>query len=90
MTTKDYIYLGLLAFAAVVFYLNGYYAGLNRSRRLFERVFNDCPEMPDEGSGLPQPEASESSRLTFSEPATRHRHHKITAAPSIRAVFGKN
>ncbi|HXG46018.1 MAG TPA: hypothetical protein VNO52_00205 [Methylomirabilota bacterium] len=89
MTTKDYIYLGLLAFAAVVFYLNGYHAGLNRSRRLFERVFNDCPEMPDEGSGLPQPEGSE-SRLTLIEPEPRRRHHKIVAAASIRAVFGKN
>jgi hypothetical protein len=38
MSTKDYIYLGLLTFSAIVFYLHGWYSGaLERMRRKSER-----------------------------------------------------
>ena len=40
MSTKDYIYLGLLILAAVVFYCHGFYSGVCRSRGLYEDLRN--------------------------------------------------
>lgn len=36
MTTKDWIYLGLMALTALAFYCNGFYAGVLRSRKVYE------------------------------------------------------
>ena len=44
MTTKDWIYLGLIVLAAVAFYCNGFYAGVMRSRKLYENLLNDATE----------------------------------------------
>lgn len=38
MTTKDYVYLGLMALAALVFYCHGFYSGVCRSRSLYESL----------------------------------------------------
>ena len=44
MTTKDWIYLGLIVLAAVAFYCNGFYAGVMRSRKLYENLLDDATE----------------------------------------------
>jgi len=88
MTTKDYIYLALLTLSAIVFYLNGYYTGVNRSRRMFERVFDDRAEAAPEESELPQPDTI--SRISFAEPVEARHGHKVATSATIRAVFGKN
>jgi hypothetical protein len=87
MTAKDYIYLGLLAFSAIIFYLNGYYSGVNRTRRLFERVFIDQPAAATEERELPLPEIH--ARPSVDE-LQGHRGRKITASATIRTMFGKN
>jgi hypothetical protein len=35
MTTKDYVYLGLMVLAAVVFYVHGFCAGAEQARQAF-------------------------------------------------------
>jgi len=35
MTTKDYIYLGLLLLTALLFYSNGFYDGVRRARSIY-------------------------------------------------------
>lgn len=44
MTTKDWIYLGLIVLASVAFYCNGFYAGVMRSRKLYENLLDDATE----------------------------------------------
>lgn len=41
MTIKDYVYLGLIALAALVFYCHGFYAGVGRSRRVYEALLDE-------------------------------------------------
>ena len=43
MTIKDYVYLGLIALAALVFYCHGFYAGVSRSRRVYEALIEEEP-----------------------------------------------
>lgn len=44
MTIKDYVYLGLIALAALVFYCHGFYAGVSRSRRVYEALLDEEAE----------------------------------------------
>lgn len=41
MTIKDYVYLGLIALAALIFYCHGFYAGVSRSRRVYEALLDE-------------------------------------------------
>lgn len=38
MTTKDYVYLGLILLTALAFYCNGFYAGVYRCKRMYESI----------------------------------------------------
>lgn len=44
MTIKDYVYLGLIALAALIFYCHGFYAGVGRSRRVYEALLDEEAE----------------------------------------------
>jgi hypothetical protein len=41
MTTKDYIYLGLILLTALAFYCNGFYAGVYRCKRMYDTLLDD-------------------------------------------------
>ena len=41
MTTKDYVYLGLIVLTALAFYCNGFYAGVYRCKKMYECIFDD-------------------------------------------------
>ena len=41
MTTKDYVYLGLILLTALAFYCNGFYAGVYRCKRMYDTLLND-------------------------------------------------
>jgi hypothetical protein len=47
MTTKDWIYLGLIVLTGVAFYCNGYYAGVWRSRKVFETLLDEIEASRD-------------------------------------------
>ena len=49
MTTKDYVYLGLILLTALAFYCNGFYAGVYRCKRMYDTLLDDSEG--DEGSG---------------------------------------
>ena len=38
MTTKDYIYLGLILLTALAFYCNGFYAGVYRCKKVYDSL----------------------------------------------------
>jgi hypothetical protein len=44
MTTKDYVYLGLILLTALAFYCNGFYAGVCRSKRVYETLLDDAEQ----------------------------------------------
>jgi len=44
MTTKDFVYLGLIALSALVFYCHGFFSGVNRSRRIYEALLGSAEE----------------------------------------------
>lgn len=44
MTTKDWIYMSLLVLTGVAFYCNGYYAGVWRSRKVFESLLDQIED----------------------------------------------
>ena len=41
MTTKDWVYLGLILLAALAFYCNGFYAGVYRCKRMYDSLLED-------------------------------------------------
>jgi hypothetical protein len=63
MTTKDYVYLGLLLLTALAFYCNGFYAGVCRSKKVYETLLNDA-EQDDEAAVA---ELKEGKSLALSE-----------------------
>jgi len=48
MTTKDYVYLGLILLTALAFYCNGFYAGVCRSKKVYETLLNDAEQDVEE------------------------------------------
>jgi hypothetical protein len=50
MTTKDYIYLGLILLAAVAFYCNGFYAGVYRCKRMYDSLLDET-DTPEDSAG---------------------------------------
>ena len=49
MTTKDYVYLGLILLTALAFYCNGFYAGVYRCKRMYDTLLDDSEG--DEAAG---------------------------------------
>jgi hypothetical protein len=41
MTTKDYIYIGMIVLTALAFYCNGFYAGVYRCKRMYDELLDD-------------------------------------------------
>jgi hypothetical protein len=48
MTTTDFVYLGLIAATALVFYCHGFFSGVNRSRRIYEALLGAEDDFPTE------------------------------------------
>src|SRR5262245_5916836 len=42
MTTKDYVYLGLILLAALAFYCNGFHAGIYRCKRMYDTLLDNA------------------------------------------------
>jgi hypothetical protein len=81
METKDYLYLGLIALTAAVFYWHGYLAARSRARKAVGPVF------------IPRQTALEGPmRDVASQPVRGHRIIRPAGfrGGKIRAVFGVN
>jgi hypothetical protein len=62
MTTKDYVYLGLILLTALAFYCNGFYAGVYRCKRIYDKLIGEAESENDES--LP---ASDAGKLVLAE-----------------------
>lgn len=81
MTTKDIVYLALIALAALVFYCHGFFSGVNRSRRLYESLLGGAEPSPDES--WPEDDAPSRHRATTPRPPP-------TRGPELHGDFGNN
>ena len=91
MTTKDYVYLGLILLTALAFYCNGFYAGVCRSKRVYETLLNDAeqesdgvPQEPMDGKILAPGEKEVGSDFSFS------RDRATISGKQLRGNFGHN
>lgn len=55
MTTKDYVYLGLILLTALAFYCNGFYAGVYRCKRVYDKLIDEAES--DTNDTLPAPDS---------------------------------
>jgi len=84
METKDYLYLGLVALTAAIFYWHGYLAARSRARKAVRQVV------------IPRPAVLEGPmrHVDASQPVPVRGHRIIRPAGfrggKIRAVFGVN
>ncbi len=89
MTTKDYVYLSLLALTAVLFYWTGFYGGFNTTLKMLQHK-------EDEGNGSSDFEVkplvgAPVSELALTTPPSR----EVTPAgsapfPIHGSLFGRN
>lgn len=87
MTTKDYIYLGLILLTALAFYCNGFYAGVYRCKRMYDTLLDDA----EVESETPSPPLQEAKFLSNKDKVLAYRADD-TLAPSreVRGNFGNN
>ncbi len=84
MTIMDYVYLGLIGLAALVFYCHGFFAGVKRSRRVYEALL---------GRPEPEPAPRDEASSDFDAPTRQTGFHG--SPPSLpgrelRGDFGNN
>ena len=63
MTTKDWIYLGLMVLTALAFYCNGFYAGVMRSRKVYESLLNDAGDQEEIPSVIDENKLAEQDNI---------------------------
>jgi hypothetical protein len=84
MTIMDYVYLGLIGLAALVFYCHGFFAGVKRSRRVYEALL---------GSAEPEPPPRDETWSDFDMPSREagfHRPPPSFPGRELRGDFGNN
>jgi hypothetical protein len=86
MTTKDYVYMALIAFSALVFYMHGFYAGRSLRPAL------KSTSRPSGPFPLPIPAVFTVTvdDMVDSAPSAHNRLHEPEVRPSIQCVFGHN
>ena len=83
MTTKDVIYIALIALSGLIFYLHGLDAGVRQTRRLFQRYLKD----PKAFAEVPTSNRHRSRRSNAR--ALRGQAPKL-AEEAVQGMFGKN
>jgi len=84
MTIMDFVYLGLVGLAALVFYCHGFFAGVKRSRRVYEALL---------GSSEPDPAPRDGASTDFDVPGREtgfHRPPPSFPGRELRGDFGNN
>ena len=91
MTTKDYVYLGLILLTALAFYCNGFYAGVCRSKRVYETLLDDAEQdhervmnEPTDGKFLAPSEKEVGSEFSLL------RNQPVVPSKQMRGNFGPN
>ena len=91
MTTKDYVYLGLILLTALAFYCNGFYAGVCRSKKVYETLLDDAEQDAEGMNGEPTDGKSLalSEKQLGSEFALREQLPPVSRT-ELRGDFGSN
>lgn len=91
MTTKDYVYLGLLLLTALGFYCNGFYAGVCRSKKVYETLLDDAEQDADGPAGGPMigKSLAHSAKEVGSDFAVREQKPRFPSK-ELRGDFGSN
>jgi hypothetical protein len=85
MTTKDWVYLGLILLAALAFYCNGFYAGVYRCKRMYDSLLDDTDAQPDQGGNfISSEENALAANQAFREPKV------ALSSRELKGNFGKN
>ena len=86
MTTKDYIYLGLILLTALAFYCNGFYAGVYRCKRMYDTVMDDN----DLSEDTEVPSVSHANFVASEEKVLAYRDDFSVQGRELRGDFGNN
>ena len=84
MTTMDFVYLGLIGITALVCYCHGFFAGVKRSRRVYEALL---------GSADPDPPPHDEPPTEFDAPTRQTDFHNPRLpfrGRELRGDFGEN
>ncbi len=96
MTTKDFVYLGLLLLTALAFYCNGFYSGVCRSKRVYETLLNDAQQdgeetLDDQEKTMAYHDsAAEAAEAEFSPTLARRAKLMASTRQELRGDFGPN
>ena len=91
MTTKDYIYLGMILLTALAFYCNGFYAGVYRCKRMYDSLLDDAET--EESAQEMEPQGGKSlatnEKIIAFHPTART-SEILTSKRDFGGDFGKN
>lgn len=91
MTTKDYVYLGLILLTALAFYCNGFYAGVYRCKRMYDSLVADTEEGSQRADIDPEEVkfiAEEEKVFAGHDP--EHQPKVVFGTHKLKGDFGKN
>jgi hypothetical protein len=87
MTTKDYIYLGLILLTAMAFYCNGFYAGVYRCKRMYDTLLDDA----DVTAPADSQNVCDANLIASEEKVLAYREHDLSMqGRELRGDFGNN
>lgn len=92
MTTKDYIYLGMIVLTALAFYCNGFYAGVYRCKKMYDSLLDDAEQEGDsaEPTAVSVPEQKSQLENSLSELPPLRQQNVHLSNRDLRGDFGKN
>ena len=91
MTTKDYIYLGMIVLTAIAFYCNGFYAGVYRCKRMYDSLLDNSQQSHTDIKIEASTENSHiASDNSFVSTAPERDQNIAISNRELRGDFGKN
>ncbi len=91
MTTKDYIYLGMIVLTALAFYCNGFYAGVYRCKKMYDSLLDDSEQdCSSEKTNVAtcKVDSTEDNSLAIHPP--ERNQSALISNRELRGDFGKN
>ncbi|MBL9166358.1 MAG: hypothetical protein JNN07_01315 [Verrucomicrobiales bacterium] len=92
MTTKDLVYLSLLALSAIVFYWAGFYGGFNTTLRILKAKDDEAVNDTDIELSVPEQPLLSSTGIESITSTRRHNTVSVgsTLLPQKSNYFGRN
>lgn len=88
MTTKDWVYLGLVLLTALAFYCNGFYAGVYRCKRMYDSMLEE-PEPGAHAKGQDANFISEEENILATVSPVREPKVALSSR-DLKGTFGEN